>query len=381
MVGAGFAGAVAARELAQAGHVVSVIDKRRHLGGNAYDHVDARGVRVHAYGPHLFHTSNLDVVDWLSAFTAWEPYKHRVCARLPDGAHAPLPINRRTLEIVFRESVPDSAAAEALLARCARADAEPRDAQAWLVSRIGPELTELFFARYTRKMWGLPLADMDASVVKRIPIRFDDEDRYFPNDAFQALPRGGYAALFEKIFDHPRIDVRLGVAFERGMLRDVDHAFLSSPIDEYFDYALGRLPYRSIRFHHHAVARAAAQAPAATVNYTDETPYTRETFWHLLPGHDFAGGDHVTRTVEEPCADHENGYERYYPVKTADGRHQALYRAYQDLAAREGKIVFIGRCGTYQYLDMDQVINQTRALCARWLRGWRPGLARAMSQG
>jgi len=368
VVGAGFAGAVAARSLAEAGHAVQVIDQRPHLAGNAYDEIDAQGIRVHRYGPHLFHTSNREVVEWLSRFTAWDPYDHRVSALLPDGTHAPLPINRATLAAVCREAVPDAAAATALLARLAEPIAAPANAEQYLLSRLGRELTELFFARYTRKMWGIGLAELDASVVQRIPLRLDAEDRYFPADSFQAMPREGYAALFARMLDHPNIRLRLDTRFERDMLRQHGFGFLCCPIDEYFDFRLGPLPYRSIRFHHAAIPRAAATAPTATVNFTDTGRFTRTTFWHRIPGHD-GGGPLVTATTEEPCADHENGMERYYPVKTADGRYQALYRRYAALAEAEPGIQFLGRCGTYQYLDMHQVVNQTLAITRRWLAG------------
>jgi len=376
VVGAGFAGAVAARMLAEAGYSVQVIDQRPHIAGNAHDEIDARGMRVHRYGPHLFHTSNREVVAWLSQFTAWDRYEHRVSAKLPDGTLAPLPINRRTLELAFREAVPDAAAAEALLVRLAAPIETPGNAEEYLLSRIGAELTELFFARYTEKMWAMKLSEMDASVVKRIPLRFDDEDRYFPGDTFQALPRGGYTQLFRRMLEHPRIKVSLGLRFEKRMLRDYGYAFLCCPIDEYFDFRLGELPYRSIRFHHAAVARSAVEARTGTVNYTDTGPFTRTTYWHLLPGHD-GGGRTVTATTEEPCDYRDNALERYYPVKTADGRYQALYQRYAALAAREPGVQFLGRCGTYQYLDMHQVVNQTLAVMRRWLATQRGAAAKA----
>jgi UDP-galactopyranose mutase len=374
VVGAGFAGAVVARVLAEAGYTVDVIDKRPHVAGNAYDEIDAQGVRLHRYGPHLFHTSNERVVAWLSRFTAWTPYEHRVTARLPSGAHAPLPINRHTLETVFGRPIRDAAEAQALLAERAESYGRaPANAEEYLRANLGRELTELFFAPYTAKMWGLELAEMDSAVVKRIPIRFDDEDRYFPNDTFQALPTDGYTALISRILDHPRITVTTGCAFERGMMRERAFSFLCCPIDEFYAFRFGPLPYRSIRFHHEPVHRIAATGLSATVNYTDRSPFTRSTWWHHLAGHDLRGGDHVTRTTEEPCDYRENAMERYYPVKTADGRYDARYRAYQALADADDSLEFIGRCGTYQYLDMHQVVNQTRAIAERWLatrRDW-----------
>jgi UDP-galactopyranose mutase len=366
VVGAGLAGLVVARRLAEQDYRVTVIDKRDHVAGNAFDEVKA-GVRVHRYGPHLFHTSNMAVVDWLSRFTEWTPYEHRVTARLEDGRAVPLPINRRTLEALSGEDLADAGQAEAYLASVAETIADPQNARDYLYSKIGRQLTELFFGRYTRKMWGHDLSEMSASVIKRIPIRYDDETRYFPNDTFQALPTRGYTQLALNILDHPNIETRTGVAFEKSMLAQYEHGFLSLPIDEYYDNVLGPLPYRSIRFHHASVARYEVGMETPTVNFTDEGPRTRKTAWHMLPDHDVAGDGTVIVTSEEPCDYTENDLERYYPVNTADGRYRKRYEDYAALAAKEDGITFIGRCGTYQYLDMHQVINQTQILMDRWL--------------
>ena len=365
VVGAGFAGAVYARTLAEHGYAVTLVDQRPHIGGNAYDERDANGVRVHRYGPHLFHTNNASVVDWLRRVGAWVPYEHRVRALLPDGQRVPLPINRRTLEAVFGESLADAAAAQALLARVAEPIAQPRNAAEHLHASIGRRLTDLFFRPYTKKMWALDLEELDASVVQRIPLRFDDEDRYFPNDKFQLLPEQGYTAIFANILDHPGIRLHTATTFHPSMLRGHQAAFLSVPIDEYFDSRFGELPYRSIRFGHRSVARNPAITWGVT-NFTDAGPVTRETHWHVLPRHGNAEGL-VTATRETPCDYKENGYERYYPVKTADNRHAATLKRYQALAARTPEVQFIGRCGTYQYLDMHQVINQSLAGAQRWL--------------
>ena len=367
IVGAGFAGAVYARELAEAGYLVDIIDQRDHIGGNAYDHVDSNGVRVHKYGPHLFHTSNAEVIAWLGRFSVLTPYRHSVSARLPDSRLVPLPINRETLETLFDTRLASEEEAEALLAAQADPVAEPRNAGDYLRSRIGPRLTDLFFRPYTRKMWGLELEDMDASVVKRIPLRLDYSRDYFPNDTFQVLPRDGYTALFTAILDHPNISVTLNQSFDDSLRKDAGWCFNAMAIDAYFDCALGELPYRSIRFHHETRPQAEVTG-TAVVNYTDAGPFTRETRWCLLPGHDTgAGTGGTTVTVEEPCSYQDNGYERYYPVKTADGRYQEIYRRYAAEAAKIERMTFIGRCGTYQYLDMHQVINQSLVQCRKWI--------------
>jgi UDP-galactopyranose mutase len=370
VVGAGFAGATYARTLAEAGHMVEVIDRRDHVGGNAADAVDANGVRVHRYGPHLFHTNAGHVVDWLARFGVWVPYRHRVRARLADGRLVPLPINLDTIETVSGEDLPTEAAAVAFLRRVAVPIEHPENAADYLRSRLGDRLTDLFFRPYTRKMWGLELEALDAGVVKRLPIRFDRGDAYFPDDAHQLLPRDGYTAIVAAILDHPGIRVAIRSAYVPGMERAYRHCFNSMAIDEYFGCELGDLPYRSLRFHH-TTEVAWDALPFSVRNYTDDGPYTRETWWHCLPGHLVTETGRRTRTVEEPCDYRDNADERYYPVKTADGRFQKRYAAYSVLAGRLPNMTFIGRCGTYQYLDMDQVINRSLAGARRWLAGER----------
>jgi UDP-galactopyranose mutase len=367
VIGAGFAGAVHARELAEAGHDVRVLDRRPHIGGNAFDEVDANGVRVHRYGPHLFHTRLAAVAEWVGRFADWVPYEHRVRARLADGRHVPLPVNRRTLEEVFGVALSSPEEARAFLASLGRPGPDaPRNAAEHLVGAIGPVLTDLFFRPYTKKMWGHSLEEMAPSVVKRIPVRFDDDSRYFPQDAHQMLPRDGYTILFTSIFNHPRIAVELGTPYQHGMEERYDICFNSMAIDEFFGFALGELPYRSIRFHHHTTEAPPPEGWAVT-NYTDDGPFTRETHWDALPGHRVRPGPRRTVTSEEPCDYRDNAMERYYPVRTSDDRHGQLYHAYAAKAALNRRMRFIGRCGTYQYLDMDQVINQSLASVRRFL--------------
>lgn len=366
VVGAGFAGAVYARTLAEAGFAVHVIDRRPHIGGNAADFVDANGVRVHRYGPHLFHTNAAHVFDWVQRFAPFVPYRHRVRVKLPDGRLVPLPVNLDTINAVFGARLQTEAEAAGFLRSLSVPIAEPCNAAEHLRSRIGDVLTDLFFRPYTRKMWGLELEDLDASVVRRLPIRFDRNDLYFPEDRYQALPRDGYTAVFQAILRHPGITVELGAAYAAGMERGYKFCFNSMAIDEFFACALGELPYRSLRFDHRT-AVAWDTEPWSVRNYTDSGRFTREAWWHCLPGHLVEETGRRTMTVEEPCDYRDNGNERYYPVKTADQRYQKLYRAYRDMADALPNMAFIGRCGTYQYLDMDQVINQSLAGARRWL--------------
>lgn len=371
VVGAGLAGATHARELAEAGLEVRVIDRRPHIGGNCFDYVHDCGVRVHMYGPHLFHTSSMRVVDWLSRFTEWLPYEHRVVARLPDGRFAPMPVNLDTINAVFGLSLQGAGELDRFLAEISLRRDPIASAEDHLLSVVGPELTDLFFRPYTRKAWGMDLSELDASVIRRLQIRSDREDRYFPGDTFQAMPRDGYTAMFERIFDHPRISVETCRAFDPAMLEDCDHCFNSMPIDEYFGYVFGELPYRSIRFHL-SVESADSDPGHVTINHTGDGAFTRETWWSRIPGHHPAPGPWVLRTLEEPCDYRENGMERYYPVKTHDGRYDAIYGRYQDLAGSMEGMTFIGRCGTYQYLDMHQVVNQSLAGVNKWLARSRP---------
>lgn len=366
IVGAGFAGAVYARQLAQAGYQIDIIDKRPHIAGHCYDYVHGSGVRVHHYGPHLFHTSNQRVVDWLSQFTQWLPYAHRVLARLPDGRLTPMPVNLKTVNDVFHTQLTSAQEVAACLAQKARILPGRADAESFLYRHIGPELTDLFYRPYTKKMWQMDLSDMSADVVRRLKIRTDHEDRYFPDDAFQALPAQGYTALFEKMLDHPAIRIRLQCAFSDALAAGYDACFNAMPIDEYYGFDLGELPYRSIRFHLEEVPAPQA-AHHCVINYTDTGPYTRETWWHHMPGHVVEEKGRRVRTVEEPCDYRDNGYARFYPVKTPDGRYEALHARYAARTPRHKDMRFIGRCGTYQYLDMHQVINQSLIGAEKWL--------------
>lgn len=328
IVGAGFSGAVIARELAERGYKVTVIDKRDHIAGNAFDFVNEAGVRVHKYGPHLFHTSNQKVVDWLSRFTGWLPYQHKVKAQLEDGRYVTLPVNAETAGIVGRDNVVD-----------------------------------IFFKPYTEKMWGIRYDEIDADVLSRVPIRDDLNELYFPNDTFQAMPEQGYVKVFENILAHENIEVILERAYRKGEEAEYLHTFNSMPIDEFFDCRFGELPYRSIKFHTTTVP-VPRLLPTATVNFTHRQPYTRVTEWKLLPNHGNPPG-HTTITVEEPCDYRDNNYERYYPVKDKSGKNRELYKQYEALVP--ANMTFIGRCGLYAYLDMHQAISSALAVASSFL--------------
>jgi UDP-galactopyranose mutase len=327
-------------------------------------------VRRHVYGPHLFHTNSTRVFDWLSRFTTFVAYEHRVAARLPGGAgFVPVPVNRRTVNTVFGTNLENAAAVRDFLAPLAVPCAAPRNAAEHLHARIGVVLTDLLFRPYTRKMWGLDLEDLDASVVRRLPVRHDDEDRYFPTAVHQGLPDEGYAEMVRRVLEHPRIRVETGVPFEHRLLGDHAFCFTGMAIDEYFDFVLGSLPYRSIRFHHAEAAFDERFGPTAQTNLVDDPVHTRRCDWSLLPGHVVRTTGRKTVTLEEPCDERDNGHERYYPVPDGGGANAARYRGYLDLAAQVRNVRFIGRCGTYRYLDMDQVVGQSLESATGWLVG------------
>lgn len=329
VVGAGFSGAVIARECAAAGHLVKVIDKRDHIGGNAYDYIDSNGIRIHKYGPHLFHTNNEKVVQWLSQFTEWVPYQHKVKAQLNDGTYVTLPVNKETKEIVGEENVLD-----------------------------------IFFRPYTKKMWGKSLDELDPSIINRVPIRDDDNELYFPNDEYQMMPKNGYTEIFNNIFNHSNIEVELNIEFHQSMEEEYDYVFNSMPIDMYFNYEYGELPYRSIKFHNVTLQQPKV-LPTATVNFTHDGPYTRVTEWKNIPAH--GENDYTTvLTYEEPCDYKDNDYERYYPVKDLEGTNRETYKKYKE-RVNEDKMTFIGRCGMYVYVDMHQAISSALATARRFL--------------
>lgn len=366
VVGAGFAGATIARELADSGRfAVHIIDRRNHIAGNAFDPVDPDlKLRIHRYGPHIFHTNDQGIFDYLSRFTAWLPYRHRVEAWVEGTGYVPLPINRLTLNRIYRRQLVDAAAVTAFLETLRSRHEHPANARQMAENIYGPELTELFFERYTRKMWDMALSELPAEVLKRLPVRYDDNPNYF-NDKIQAMPKQGYIGLFENMLDHPAITVTLACAFEKAMETNYAHVFNSMPIDVYFDERCGALPYRSIKFQHERLA--AHDQPTPTINFTGDGIYTRQTDWRLYPGCDL-GAESVFLTKEIPCDYEENDYERYYPVKTMDDTPQALYRRYRAEAEKLPNMTFIGRCGQYIYYDMHQVVANSLAIARRFLR-------------
>ncbi len=360
VVGAGFAGSVVARELAEAGRQVTVIDKRPHVGGNASDHHDEHGVLVHRYGPHIFHTNSERVVAWLSRFTQWRPYEHHVLAQV-DAKLLPIPINRTTINQLYGLALDEDGVRQFL-----EQVREPRErlhtSEDVVLSSVGRDLCEKFFRGYTRKQWGLDLSELRAGVAARIPTRTGDDARYF-TDRFQKMPVRGYTSMFESMLDHPGITLRLGVDFES--LRADCQArttIYTGPIDAYFGYRFGRLPYRSLRFEHRHVPGAGLVQPCGTINYPNDHAYTRVTEFKHLTGQQVRGSSLV---YEYPVAN----ADPYYPIPT--DANEALYKRYEALAREQVGVHFVGRLAQYRYYNMDQVVAAALHLCDE-LRGTTP---------
>ncbi|HMG06609.1 MAG TPA: UDP-galactopyranose mutase [Chthoniobacterales bacterium] len=347
IVGAGFAGSVLAERLARGlGQRVLICDQRSHIGGNAYDEYDAAGVLVHRYGPHIFHTNSSEVFSYLSKFTEWRDYEHRVLAQV-EGQLLPMPINLDTINRLYGLEL-DSGRMEAFLASAAEKCDAVRTSEDVVVSRIGRDLYEKFFRNYTRKQWGVDPSALDAQVAARIPVRTNRDDRYF-SDQFQAMPRRGYTRLFENLLDHPNISILLNTDY-REIADEIPYRSMiySGPVDEFFDFRFGKLPYRSLKFRHETHDRERFQ-PAAVVNYPNDHAYTRITEFKYLTGQEHAKTSIV---YEFPQAEGDP----YYPIPQA--ANAALYQKYRGLVESTPNVRFVGRLATYKYYNMDQVVAQ-----------------------
>ena len=351
IVGAGFAGAVIAERLAScAGKKVLVVDKRNHIGGNTYDYYDSAGILVHKYGPHIFHTNSKDVYDYLGKFTEWRPYEHRVLASV-DGMLVPIPINLNTLNQLYGLHL-DANEVENYLQSKAEDITTIRTSEDVVLSTVGKDLYQKFFKGYTRKQWDLDPSELDASVTARIPVRYNRDNRYF-TDTYQAMPAQGYTKLFEQLLNHPNIKVMTNTDY-----KEIENSIAfkkmiyTGPVDYYFDYCYGKLPYRSIEFRFHTIDTPLFQQ-TGTINYPNEHPYTRVTEFKYLTGQ-----IHPKTSVvyEFPKADGDP----YYPVPRPENAE--LYRKYQMLTRALPDVYFTGRLATYKYYNMDQVVAQSLSL-------------------
>ena len=347
IVGAGFAGSVLAERLANVdGKSVLICDKRNHIGGNAYDYYNEDGILIHKYGPHIFHTNSADVFEYLSRFTDWREYQHKVLADV-DGMKVPIPINLNTINKLYGLNLNAHEVKDFF--ESVREKREPvRTSEDVVVNAVGRELYEKFFRGYTQKQWGLDPSELDASVTARVPTRTNRDDRYF-SDHYQAMPKHGYTKMFEKMLDHPKIKIMLNCDY-RDIAKEIDYREMiyTGPVDAFFDYRYGKLPYRSLEFKHETIdAEVYQEAPV--VNYPNGQAYTRITEFKYLTGQDHKKTGIV---YEFPRAEGDP----YYPIPRPENAE--LYQKYRALADARKDVHFVGRLATYKYYNMDQIVAQ-----------------------
>ena len=351
IVGAGFAGSVLAERLAtRSNKKVLIVDKRSHIAGNAYDHYNEEGILVHKYGPHIFHTNSKDVFEYLSNFTEWRPYEHRVLASV-DGQLVPMPINLDTINKLYGLSL-NSFEVEQFFESQAEEVPVIRTSEDVVVSKVGRQLYEKFFKNYTRKQWGLDPSELDKSVTSRVPTRTNRDDRYF-TDTYQAMPLHGYTRMFERLLDHPNIKVMLNTDYHDIIdFIPFKEMIFTGPVDEYFDFRYGKLPYRSLEFKHETL-NVEQHLAAPVVNFPNDNLYTRITEFKALTGQKHPK---TALVYEYPKAEGDP----YYPVPRLENAE--LYNQYKKLADETPNVHFVGRLATYKYYNMDQVVAQALTL-------------------
>ena len=345
IIGAGFAGCTVAERLAKAGKSVLVMEKRDHIGGNAYDEFDQYGVLVHRYGPHIFHTKAKRIVDYLSQFTEWRNYQHKVLANVAQNLY-PIPINRDTINQLYGLDL-DETGVQQFLEKVRIPYKSPQNSEEVVLNSVGRDLFEKFFHGYTKKQWGLEPCQLSAGVTARIPVRFNQDDRYF-TDSYQMMPAEGYTRLFKAMLDHPNIDIQLERDFfqDRQKFHDAYWVY-TGPIDRYFDYCYGELPYRSLRFEHEYLAGQDQFQAVGTINYPNDFDFTRITEFKHLTGQQHPGTS-IVREFPQASG------EPFYPVPRAENEN--LFQRYKKLAAKETHVSFVGRLAQYRYYNMDQVV-------------------------
>ncbi len=353
VVGAGLAGATIARILADNSIAVQIIEKRSHIAGNAFDFINSNNERIHKYGPHLLHCNKNDkALLFLSKFTDWINYEHKVRALLDDGRTTPLPINKNTLQDVYKKKFKSEEEVKKFLDSIRNRKIIPKNTDEFFEANVGNKLADLFFRPYTKKMWGLDPKELSISIGARLPIRTNEDDRYF-NDSFQALPKEGYTKMVSKMIEHENIKINLETNYEKGMEINFDHSFLCIPIDRFYDYKFGVLPYRSIKFE--SREEECLDLETAVINFTDKSPYTRKTQWNLFPNSGKSNKSKNTITYEMPCSLEDNPYEYYYPVQTLKAKK--IYEKYKKLSKKQKTITFCGRTGLFKYIDMIPAVN------------------------
>ena len=360
MVGAGLSGAVIGRMLAEAGHRITVVDARAHVGGNCHTERDAKsGVMVHVYGPHIFHTDDAEVWDYVNRFAAFRPYRNRV-KTTSQGAVYSLPVNLHTINQFFGQTLRPDEARVFLEGKADTSIADPQTFEEQALRFVGPELYEAFFKGYTIKQWGCQPSELPASILKRLPVRFNYDDNYFFHK-FQGMPEEGYTAMIAKILDHANIEVKLDTPVSRDVAQDYDHVFYSGPIDGWFGYSLGRLGYRTLDFERFDYQ--GDYQGCAVMNYGDvDVPYTRITeHKHFAPWESHEGSV-LYKEVSRACGPDDIPY---YPIRQV--AEKTLLAEYVDKARAEDNVTFVGRLGTYRYLDMDVTIREALDCGRRYL--------------
>ena len=363
VVGAGIAGCTIARKLAEKGIKVDLIEKRDHVGGNAFDYINNKGERIHKYGPHLLHGERDSLaIKFLSRFTEWVTYEHKVKALLPNNQTTPIPVNRTTLEDIYNIKLETEEKTKEFLNSIRQKDLVPQNTDELFISNVGEKIADILFRPYTKKMWGLDAKELEVSIGSRLPIRTSRDDRYF-TDTFQALPKEGYTKMIENILSHKNIKLELNKEFNKSMEVNYEYCFLCLPIDLYFNYKFGKLPYRSIIFEDKVQANNNQITPV--INFTDNSKYTRVTKWSLLPNSGRSDNSLSTLTYEMPCSLEENPGEYYYPVKTKNSNE--MYRKYMKISKIKKNICFCGRAGLFKYIDMIPAVVMHMRLAEKYL--------------
>jgi UDP-galactopyranose mutase len=345
IVGAGFAGSVLANQIAtQLDKKVLVIDSRNHIGGNAYDYYDEHGVLLHRYGAHIFHTNSKRIIDFLSQFTEWRIYQHEVLASVEGGLY-PIPINQNTINQLYGLNL-SMDGVEKFYGQVREQFDRLENSEQAVVGKVGRDLYDRFFKNYTHKQWDLWPHELDASVCARIPVRTNRDNRYF-GDRYQMMPLHGFTRMFEKMLDHPNIKIMLNTSFkEVETWLKFDHLIYCGPIDQFFDYEYGKLPYRSLRFELETHDQEYYQS-VAVVNYPNDYDFTR-----IVESKHITGQKHPKTTIYREYSQAEG--DPYYPVPRPQNRE--LFKKYKDRSDNLDSVTFVGRLAQYQYYNMDQVI-------------------------
>ncbi|MCE6950274.1 UDP-galactopyranose mutase [Cereibacter sphaeroides] len=366
MVGAGLSGAVIGRMLAEAGHDITVIDSRSHIGGNCYTERDAEtDVMVHVYGPHIFHTDDEEVWTYVNRFTTFQPYKNRVKSTVRGQVYS-LPINLHTINQFFGKALRPDEARAFIAAQADRSITDPQTFEDQALAFIGRDLYEAFFKGYTEKQWGCSPTALPASILRRLPVRFNYDDNYFAH-RFQGMPEQGYTPMIAAILDHPGITVQLDTVFDPAASGDWDHVFWSGPLDGFFGYRLGRLGYRTLDFK--TFRHEGDYQGCAVMNYGESSvPYTRITeHKHFAPWESHEGSV-LYEEYSRACGSQDIPY---YPIRLVE--EKALLADYVAEAQNTRNVTFVGRLGTYRYLDMDVTIREALDCGRAYLKAQESG--------